>query len=117
MQTTREQWNVYQHSGSRSQFIVLIDCYPLEGIHILDYWMHGWADIDPDLFGEKEAPCYELWYEIVRCCKQAEKMIAIQPTPERAERVFNQHLDGMATLLVELKERMKKAGVNFALLP
>lgn len=117
MKPASEQWNVFDHSGPRLQFLAIVNDYRPEGIHLIEYCQDIYFDYDGDDYENWDSDWGKagvLWNGIKDCCKKAAALIALQPTFERADRVHKQHLDGMVPLLLELKQQMIKCGLQFA---
>lgn len=64
--------------------------------------------------GEITAHAQTIWADVRRCCSQAERMMALQATPERAMAILEEHRQGLIPLYKELKAELQKVGIRFA---
>ena len=107
MKTPEQSFDLYAHEGSRAAF--LLDppwyIYPSALVHVLDFWREC---MDEDVEGSADwtdgwERARALWHDIVRCCHQAERMMALQLTWERTTAIYNQHLHNMTPLVEQLR--------------
>jgi hypothetical protein len=106
-------WNC---SGSREPFLVLVDTGwdgDLHGVYVADFFAELYYE-DFDDGGPEWSAVWEIMHDIERSIRQAEKLIALARDWDHAQRLYNQHLQGMTRLLTELKRAMINCDITFA---
>ena len=117
MKTPEQSFDLYAHTGPRAPFLLSTPWYIGNGylIYILDFWRE-YMDEDVETmvdWSDSWERARALWHDIERCCHQAERMMALQPTWERATDTYNEHLRNMTPLVEQLRAEMMASGISF----
>ena len=117
MKTPEQCFVLYSHTGPRSPFLLATPWYIGKEylIHVLDFWRQCMDEDVETMVDWSEAweRARALWHDIERCCHQAERMMALQPTWERSVAIYNAHLANMTPLVGQLRAEMRSAGISF----
>lgn len=116
-QLEHPKYDLYDVDGSRLPFVVLAQVGysdKEEGLYLCDFFRERRHEEFDDGQDQQWNRIVDAWKHIELCCKQCAEMMAIMPTPERAEKVYRTHQRGLVPLLCELRELMEAEGVRFA---
>ena len=111
-QLEHPKYDLYDVEGSRLPFVVLSEAG--EGIYLCDFFRECRHEEFDDGQDRQWDRIIEAWKHIELCCKQCAEMMALMPTPERAEKVYRTHQHGLIPLLCELRDLMETQGMRFA---
>jgi hypothetical protein len=115
---TAEQFlDVYNIEGSLAPFLLELPWYvPCPWmLNVFDFWRECFHEEveSRDEWDANWDVAQALWLKVEHCCKQAERMMALQGSYERCLSIYATHIKNMTPLLVELRTAMIKCGCNF----
>jgi hypothetical protein len=111
-----EQYDLMEAAGPRLPFLVLVPSgyEDDEGVYISDFMEDGTYEESLWMAQEVTDEARALWQQIIVCCNQCARMMKIQDTPDKAERILEQHRKGLLGLYRELRAELEKGGIKFA---
>ena len=114
-------YDLYEAAGPRLEFLVLEDhgCQYEPEAHYISDWFNWemWCGYD-DFLGERQQwdEVFQLWNDIERCVRQANILMSLQSSHERALQVLDQHRIGLRLLYRDLKAILVGIGISFAVM-